>query len=49
METKQCTKCKRVKSINEFYFRKDNKKYRNECKECLWALENIKKGNKLIA
>jgi len=36
METKmkQCQDCKMIKSISEFYFRSDNKKYRNECKKC---------------
>lgn len=32
---KLCTKCNMFKSYSEFYFRKDNQKYRNECKECL--------------
>ncbi len=34
METKICSKCKKVKSIEEFYWRNDSNKYRNECKEC---------------
>lgn len=33
--TKVCTKCGVEKSIDNFYFRKDSGKYRNECKECL--------------
>lgn len=32
--TKTCTKCGIEKSVDEFYFRKDSKKYRNECKLC---------------
>lgn len=34
METKICKVCGVEKNINEFYFRKDNNKYRNECIEC---------------
>lgn len=32
--TKQCIKCGCVKPLNEFFFRKDSQKYRNECKKC---------------
>ena len=31
---KVCIKCNIEKNLTEFYFRKDNGKYRNECKEC---------------
>ena len=34
MTDKRCSKCRIVKPIEEFRFRKDTKKYRNECKEC---------------
>ena len=34
MGTKICNKCKKEKALVEFYFRKDQNKYRNECKEC---------------
>ena len=34
MKTKICTKCGIEKPLSEFYFRKDNNKYRNECKKC---------------
>lgn len=34
METKICNKCHIEKPINEFLFRKDRNKYRNECKKC---------------
>jgi hypothetical protein len=33
-EIKRCSKCGEVKPINEFYYRKDTNKYRNNCKEC---------------
>lgn len=33
---KICSKCKILKSIDEFYFRKDNNKYRNDCKICFY-------------
>jgi hypothetical protein len=32
---KICNRCKEIKDEGEFYFRKDNQKYRNECKECI--------------
>jgi len=35
MENKSCIKCGNQKSINEFYFRKDSQKYRDECKSCV--------------
>lgn len=34
MKTKICIKCGLTKSVSEFLFRKDNNKYRNECKKC---------------
>jgi len=32
---KFCIKCQKVKEYKEFSYRKDTKKYRNECKNCL--------------
>lgn len=32
--TKVCTKCGTEKPLSDFYFRKDNQKYREECAEC---------------
>lgn len=34
MNIKKCSKCKKIKYINEFRKRKDSSKYRNECKKC---------------
>lgn len=34
MQTKICTKCTINKELSEFYYRKDNNKYRNECISC---------------
>jgi hypothetical protein len=40
METKKCTKCNKVKTIDKFRLRRDKRgdklyiSYRNECKEC---------------
>lgn len=34
METKICKVCGVEKSLEQFYFRKDTNKYRNECNEC---------------
>ena len=33
-DLKRCYKCEIVKSTNDFYFRKDSQKYRNECIQC---------------
>lgn len=40
-QVKKCSKCGEVKSIEEFYIRKDNNKYRNECKKCHYNLTVI--------
>ncbi|MBT7496977.1 hypothetical protein HN662_01490 [Candidatus Woesearchaeota archaeon] len=32
---KKCIVCKKEKNINEFYYRKKDKTYRGDCKECL--------------
>jgi hypothetical protein len=34
MKKKQCIQCNKIKDITEFYFRKDNNTYRNECISC---------------
>lgn len=34
----KCTKCLIEKDQSEFYFRKDNNKYRSDCKECVKAV-----------
>ena len=46
MENKRCSKCRKLKSINEFYKRKDNNKYRNECKSCQNLLNKQWRKNK---
>lgn len=49
METKQCTKCLKTKSLSEFYFRKPLNKYETRCRECikkekqLWEEKNEEK------
>lgn len=35
MKIKKCNKCGIEKLITEFYFRKENGKYRDQCKECI--------------
>lgn len=35
MENKICTKCKILKELSKFGFRKDTNRYRNICKECI--------------
>ena len=34
-DLKRCSKCGIEKLIEEFYFRKDSQKYRNECIQCI--------------
>jgi len=52
IQTKICRKCGIEKSFDEFHFRKDNNKYRNECKLChnekwkMYKIENREKVNK---
>lgn len=49
MKTKICINCGIEKPLTEFYFRKDNQKYQNQCKTCLreksnkYRKENINK------
>ena len=35
METKICSKCNIEKDISNYYFRRDTKKYRSECQDCI--------------
>ena len=44
METKYCSKCKEVKPIEEFYWRKSRQNYSPKCKPC-W-IEDCKEYNK---
>lgn len=44
METKTCTKCKEVKPITGFYFRKDTGSYRHECKDCIKAAKAVRES-----
>lgn len=39
---KECRLCGKVKPLSEFYFRKDNKAHRSECKECIKAKMRLK-------
>ena len=41
MESKECRVCGETKPFSEFHYRKDNKKYRYECKECKRAKDRI--------
>ena len=34
-EQKQCSKCNKIKPLSEFYYRKQEQRYRGECKECV--------------
>lgn len=45
METKKCTKCKILLSIDKFYFQPGRNSYTARCKECLllWRRNNVDK------
>lgn len=43
MGFKECKLCKQVKPLSEFYYRKDSKDYRTECKQCRKNYERLKK------
>lgn len=43
MGFKECRLCKQVKPLSEFYYRKDSKEYRSECKQCRKNYERLKK------
>jgi hypothetical protein len=40
---KVCKLCGTEKPLDDFYYRKDVKKYRNECKECVIERQRVKK------
>lgn len=40
IKTKKCTKCGKVKSLNDFHFRRDTKKHRGQCKKCRAIIDN---------
>lgn len=39
---KECRICGKVKPLSEFYFRKDGKAHRSECKECIKAISRLR-------
>ena len=39
---KECRLCGKVKPLSEFYFRKDSKAHRSECKECIKAISRLR-------
>ena len=43
---KTCSKCKKTKPTDEFYFRKDRGKYHGQCKECIKEYQKNNKGKK---
>jgi len=45
MENKICDKCGLEKSLTEFYFRTDSRKYRNMCKKCCQGQGKIYTNN----
>ena len=42
MDSKQCTKCKTVKALSEYHFRKGDGIYMSQCKECTRADNNAR-------
>jgi len=43
---KKCNKCHEVKDESEFYFRKDNNRFRNDCKVCFNTRDGLQKKAK---
>ena len=41
---KTCYKCNQIKPLSDFYFRKDTKSHRNECKYCTKAAKAIRES-----
>lgn len=39
MNNKSCCKCKEVKSLTEFHFKKTENRYNSWCKECVYTLQ----------
>lgn len=37
----KCTRCRKNKAINKFSFRKDTKKYRAQCKDCINLVQQV--------
>ena len=49
MNYKKCNKCNKTLELKHFLFRKDSKKYRNECKRCkAMYLKNYRNENKKL-
>lgn len=48
VKAKKCTKCGDIKSLEEYYFRKDNNKYRNECKECCKSRKRTSQEKRIV-
>lgn len=52
-ELQVCRTCGTNKPLSEYYFRKDNQKYRTECKDCwgkktaAWAKNNIERSREI--
>ena len=44
MTTQICNVCNQTKSLDEFYFRKDNNCYRLDCKECFKAAKALRES-----
>lgn len=41
---KTCYKCNQIKSLSDFYYRKDSNTHRNECKECIKAAKAVRES-----
>jgi len=51
MKNKTCEKCKKIKSLSNFYFRKENNTHRNVCKKC-WiknSLNYVKRNKNTVS
>jgi len=47
METKICKICNVEKNLTEFHYRKDNQKYRTECKSCFYEKQKERNSKKI--
>lgn len=45
MNNKICSKCNKIKDLNEFYIRKDSNNYRPKCKTCMFVDNNTYRRN----
>lgn len=45
MDEKKCTECSELKSLDDFFFRKDTQKHRQKCKLCMIEMNRVYRSN----